>query len=659
MGGSMFRKASQSLLPLLVILCTCPPCHGHSEGPSGVPLPPPVPLGSKTIQVNPAPWSWLHWWEANRDPYLETIRQGRSGQKPDQEVIAAFRVKAVEALLEATKSEHWRVRAWAAMALGRMAEANANIVLWRLAQEDDNETVRACALIASGLLDTDDSQAFLRRHRYATPLQQEAGLVAIGLLSQPEPNVVVSLQGTLGGSQAGPATLSAWALKYQTDPGTKKVLQKVLERTRSSWLASEAILALGRTGDVKSVMPLADILLETDRGKSLPAWQDLDRGHKELCQLANRLEQKKTTYDRAYEQYAEQYRQWQQNNPNATGPQAKQEPGAGRHIVVGVERIYQCRLRGSAAIALGQIDHPHSCQALCRVLAQRNDGYSNLYKSFAIMSLGQLGNPQGLSTLESILRSPRRKSSSDPASALPGYAALAMGLYARPVQTPQGPQDRPHYAKVCQLLAGRMADVKEDMEVRTAAALALGLTGRTENLKLLQAASKTIGAREEILTGYTLLARGMLGDKTIVERAKKFLAVTEDRTNASGILARRAAVLALGVLGSQEGIPILVDAWDLSYYVNREVALAFWFCQAHNVTDPLVKLLKESENPWEQSFAARCLGELFTAVRPQRMGRLLNDSNYTMKNTRMVPFQTLTNEFLFNYLIASFGDEWR
>ncbi len=204
-----------------------------------------------------------------------------------------------------------------------------------------------------------------------------------------------------------------------------------------------------------------------------------------------------------------------------------------------------------------------------------------------------------------------------------------------------------------------MADSEEFIEVRTAAALALGLSGRTENLKFLQQASRTIGRSEEILIGYTLLARGMLGDKNIIPVAKKFLKAANDRRTVSGILSRRAAVLGLGVLGDQEAIPILNKAWHLNHYVNREVALAYSLCEAYNATEPLLKLLNESENPRERAFAARCLGELFTAARPQRLSRLIANSNYTMKNKRMIRYQALGNEFLFVYLIPAFGEEWR
>ncbi|MCK4627261.1 MAG: HEAT repeat domain-containing protein, partial [Phycisphaerae bacterium] len=537
--------------------------------------------------------------------------------------------------------------------------------LKKLASEDSSKSVRVIALVSLGLLDSPKAEQFLTGRKYPKVKEWEASLVAVGLMSKPTPKSIVGLQKALKSSRAGPATVSARMLKYHTDPANVAFLRRVLSRRESPWLASEAILALGATGDAKSVRSLSGILLATDRGKALPGWQTLHKRHRELLLLVEQFKTRKLLYDQAYEKYVNATRKFQKNNPNAPGPEGKKtiKPGT-KQILIGVERIYQSCLRASAAIALGQINHPNSCRVLRQVLKERNDEYSDLYKGFAIMSLGQLGDSKALPIFMELLNPTRkgrvRKSSAKLKSPLRGYAALALGLYARPVITPQGPQNRPHYEKVCQLLAKRMTDRKETLEVRTSAALALGLTGQTENLRLLQPATKTIRtADEEILVGYTLLARGMLGDKNIIPTAKKFLAVANDRVNVSGILARRAAVLGLGVLGSQEGIPILVDAWSLNYYVNREVTLAFSLCEAYNMTEPLVKMLKESKNPLEQAFAARCLGELFTRVRPQRISRLINGSNYTVKNRRMVRFQALANEFLFNYLIPAFGKDWR
>jgi HEAT repeat protein len=333
-------------------------------------------------------------------------------------------------------------------------------------------------------------------------------------------------------------------------------------------------------------------------------------------------------------------------------------------ISVGIEQIYVASLRASAAIALRKFRTPGAAEALVASLAIRDDGYVELFKAFAIMSLGQLGEPSALPPLTGYLArvhpSGKPKSLAELDSPLRGFAALALGLYARPREGPQGPFDQPDYDKVCQALAERLADLQEELEVRSACAMGLGLAARTENLRYLLKASESVRPADDLLAGYILLARAMLSDRNIIALTKKFLDPSRpERKETSGILARRAAVMGLAVLDTEEVIPTLLDAWHLTYYVNREVAVALGILRAYNVTDPLVKLLETSPNPLEQAFAARCLGELFTEERPYRIRWLINDSNYTMRNERMIPYQSVANEFLYEYLIPCFGDRWK
>lgn len=340
------------------------------------------------------------------------------------------------------------------------------------------------------------------------------------------------------------------------------------------------------------------------------------------------------------------------------------EPGADRvgRVNSGVEPICMADLRASAAIALGRIDGPASRQALRKVLAEKDDEYSDIYKSMAIMSLGQLGDSDALPALAELVHptAPHGVAISKKrlVSPLRGFAALALGLYARPVKTPQGPEDRKDFDKVYLLLAERVADRDEPEDVRAACSLALGLTGRTENLKYLQPASKTVDARNGLLAGYMILARGMLGDKTILEPAKTFLAAGNNKTDRNGILARRAAVLGLGLTGSQEVLPVLEKCWGMNYHVDRETALAMSFCQGFNATDRLVAAMKNSAKPDDKAMAARSLGELFMKERPSRLARLTNGSNYAMRIPRLIFYRTLANEFLYSYLLAPAADEW-
>lgn len=671
------RSALRLVSVLLAVAGTWSTARGHGSLAPPPPTPPstppaPKPPGSPAdvdiIYLYPPRWSWVHWWEANRDSYLETIRQGRSQQAADRQARERFGKQAAEALLAATKDKDWRVRASAALALGRMGHAEAFEALKALATGDASQSVRVFALVGIGLLNGPASEKFLLTTQYPTTEQREAALVAIGLLKTVTSDAVAGLQKTLKSGAVGPATVAAWALRHRKDPATAALLQGVLSKDTNPWLASESLLALGRPGQTRGVALLSNVLLASRSASTLRAWRRLATRHAGLVLAANSARNSRVgytmeQYNKAYQTYLQQYEQWRKTSPNPLPPARKRGGAFPVHVVVGVERIYLSRLRASAAIALGQIDHAASRRSLLKCLSQGDDEYSELHKGLAMISLGQLGDERAvtglLATLSPVGRGGTRKTENALNTPLRGYAAIALGLYSRAGKTPQGPVNRRGFEKVCRLLAERVADRRETLEVRSAAAMALGLTARTANLKYLQKASQTVAARDDPLVGYMLLARAMLGDRTIVTPAGRFLNVANDRTDPSGILSRRAGVLALGVLGSREAVPMLTAAWRLNYYANREVAVALSLLQSYGVTEPLVKLLGESDNVLERAFAARCLGETFTATRPPRLSRLIAGGNYTVKNKRMVRFQAMANEFLFAYLIPAFGDNWR
>jgi hypothetical protein len=245
-------------------------------------------------------------------------------------------------------------------------------------------------------------------------------------------------------------------------------------------------------------------------------------------------------------------------------------------------------------------------------------------------------------------------------SPLRGFAALALGLYAHPKGVSLASNDAPGYDKVCEILADRVADREDTLEVRAACTLALGLTGRTECLKLLNRVRAGIQGNEDLLAGYTILASAMIGDRNIVEPAKRFLGTgPKDDESPSQILGRRAAVLGLGLTENPDAVPVLTEAWNQSYYVNREVPVALSLRGDYGAADALIKLLTTTANPLEQAFASQCLGELFNQERPQRLAWFLNDTNYTLRNMRMLPYETMANEFLCAYLIPCFGDQWQ
>jgi len=636
-------------------------CFGHGEGPK----PPPTPPTSFYFthqRIYPPRWSWIHWWEANRDPYLKIIIQGQARQRPSPEVLKAYRDKTVAALVKATASPAWEPRAAAVLALGRMGETAAQPTLERAIGKDPELRVRLPALLAFGLLDSPAARDLLLAHDYPNDTLFEAGCGGLGLLQEADDaKVLETLQKAVTRGKPGLATISAWGLRHRPDAANIKFLTAVLARSKSPWLASEAILALGEQGDPKAVKLLADILLAAKQADSVAAWEALRTHDRELGDLKDKGggDLKNDEVER-YRQLYKQHSDWRTHGPNPPGPKAD---GPTMSIKVGIEKVYLARLRASAAIALGKIPHPKAQEVLLKVLAVRDDNYSDLFKGFAIMSLGQMGDkgilPPLLQYLAPRYKDGKRKTVSEVDSPLRGYAALALGIYCRPKVTPQGQVDPLHYVKVCEALAERVADREEMLEVRAAAAMGLALTGRTECLRLLHHAKKTATTQDDLLVGYVLLASAMIGDQNILKPARWFLTQAGDKETTDGILGRRAAVLALGMLNTPQVIPILQEAWHLNYHVNREVACAFALAEAYNVTDPLVDLLRTSQNPLEQAFAAGCLGELFNPQRPQRLARFLNGSNYSVRNKKMMPYQTLANEFLYAYLIPCFGDQWQ
>lgn len=636
-------------------------CYGHGEGPG----PPPPPVGPSYPQdlgmerIYPPRWSWIHWWEANRDPYLRSIKQSGATQKADPRVVADCRARAVKALVGGLSSSSPEVRAASALALGRINEKAAVKSLSALAATDGNPKVRQMALLALGLLDSPETRDFLLAQRYPTDPIMEAGCVGLGFLTAADDATVIAvLQEAISVNKAGLNIASAWGLRRRADPACLKTLKNVLAQSKSPWLASEAILALGERTDPQGLPVLADILLGTKQAENVAAYQALTDHDNEISRAigggarmpTQQLEQVKMLYQK--------HSQWRDFGPNGVG----RTTPARLIIRVGTEKVYLSILRASAAIALGHYRDPAAVKALVDSLAVRDDGYAPAYKGFAIMSLAETGDPASLPPLMAYLGhahpSGKVKSMPELNSPLRGYAALALGLYSRPREAPLQAGDPPDYDKVCKALGDRLADVDEELEVRTACAMGLGLTGRTENLRYLQKASETVRASDDLLGGYVLLARAMLGDRNIIPMARKYLDVRGEKTDTSGILSRRAAVLGLAMLDSQDTIPALLDAWHLSYYVNREVAVALGLLAAYNVTEPLAKLLDLSPNALEQAFAARCLSELFIEERPFRLRWLINGNNYALKNERMLPYQSMANEFLYEYLIPCFGDEW-
>src|SRR5262245_3906567 len=134
-------------------------------------------------QIVPERWSWLHWWEANRDPYLKPMRQGVERQESDQAASAEYRAGAVELLRRQLGSDAEPERAAAALALGKIGHPSLDDFK-KLIQGDSTQSARFHAILAVGFIDARESEDLLSNSDYPSPLLRRAAIAGLGMLKE-------------------------------------------------------------------------------------------------------------------------------------------------------------------------------------------------------------------------------------------------------------------------------------------------------------------------------------------------------------------------------------------------------------------------------------------------------------------------------------------
>jgi len=607
-------------------------------------------------------WSWLHWWEANRELYLFSPAQDERRQA-EADQLATLRKAAAEQLIEALqKSTRASAQIEAAMALGKLRHEPALPVLAEMATKASRPEARRAAVIAIGLLGTEAADKQLRQLEAEQQQQQNeqqvdekvATLTAVGLLQSIDAATLRQLRAAItadararAADKVGPSSVITWSLRHHRQDDNLEYFRNLLRTSISPWVASEALLGLGGTRDHAAQRLLESVLFGTAL-EDCRAYDNLENLSKSMVKAA--VDAKGGINTRREDRDAER----------------DEERTGARYL--SAELIAMGWLRSSAAIAMGQLEAPRAGESLLRFIdeSEVNTPYLVTPKSFAIMSLATYPSEASRDKFIALLGRPddrgKLRIDVDPKSPLRGFAALGLGLYAKPYTTAQGPADHPGFEAAVMALAGRLEDEREEEEVRTACAVALGLTQRTAVLPILHRISGQFEQRNRRVDfpvfGYVLLGRALAGDTQLVETAGKFLLGRDDDTTPSGILSRRAAVLALGLTRSPNAIPVLTKAWHLNHYVNREVILALRLVGGNNAAKPVMDRLKAAKDEEERAYMAQALGELLAAERPTTLSRLTVGNNYTVRNDNLLPYQTLANGFLYEYLIASFGEDW-
>ncbi|MGB7158823.1 MAG: HEAT repeat domain-containing protein [Tepidisphaeraceae bacterium] len=654
-------------LAILFLLATASVTGAHNgEAPPSPPSRPPTDVDIQ--EILPPRWSWIHWWEANRERYLRSPSQDDDEQKAGEAQLQVLRDAAASELPRSIQlNGNASLTAAASLAIGKIHDVARLDALKAVAAEANGAPARTAALVAIGLLGTPEAEAALVAFKPGRTDASVAAMAALGLLNEIQPQTLRQLRAATSTEDAALATAVCWSLRQHHQKLDATYYRNLLGVNESPWVASEALLGVGKTRDPKSLRALEDVLLgRTSAGTEVKAWQALLQMHADKLRLATM--RSNPNYESDYENYKKRYELWEKRNPNRNGKmQGRLAKVQGGSEIIGPELIQLAALRSSAAIAIGELGEPRGADVLLHFLepSPAEDEYLIAPKGFAIMALAAYPSDQSRDRFIALLgkqeQGGKLRLDGPRDGPLRGFAALALGLYAQPYDTPQGVADRVNYDWAIATLAERFEDDAEDQEVRAACALALGLSQRTAVLPVLHRLSSRLAERNRkqdmLLFGYALLARAMAGDRNVVEPAGKFL-LTEDDTSPNGIMARRAAVLSLGVSRSSAAIPVLTKAWHLNHYVNREVILALRLVGGTSAATPVTQRLRESKDAEERAYMAEALGELLAAEDPTPLSRLTAQGNYTMRNDHLLPLQRLANPFLFDFLIAGFGEEW-
>lgn len=614
-------------------------------------------------------YSWVHWWELNRGEMLSRrLEQAGPADAATKDAVAAL----MKAMGDDKPAE---LRGAAALALGRMRARAAVPRLIEMAG-DDEAKVRRAACMALGLIGDDDAKAALFDVGRVRERDTVAWIVAVGLLEDPGGDALRALLKLVDQTRSPAVSrMAMWALRVHNPPGLARAARRVIARSKDPHLVSEAILALGRNPDADDHRLLADL------------YHDIGQANRTPAMMA------------AYEAY-------------------RPTPGivqvTGGPLIVGI--------RTAPAIAMGHFEFPRDDRRgeVIRDVLRRSyervpdgertrpfrtdscwsHGYvgslerGGLELRFGLIALGRIGYEQEAELLIDSLQNQHAYLARHPSNPSRGFAAMGLGLYVhRTARVAPRPGDdvkrsdiRRTVRRSIDALARVAGDRGEPDNLRAACVLALGMSGDANAAKAIREVLKR-GDPDTLITGYAVLALGMLHDRATLAVAAGALGETADdldldhlRGEGFGIdgempdlLARRAMVLGLGCLGDAAAIPTLRGQFSHDPYTAVEVIRALRRTGDGAIVSEMAALLDDPGRLDVALLAAWSLGALLGPDDYPRLHRaLLLDCNlvfplivppgdlaWWMESSPVHRYRCYTNEFLFKVMVPMLETPFR
>ena len=320
--------------------------------------------------------------------------------------------------------------------------------------------------------------------------------------------------------------------------------------------------------------------------------------------------------------------------------------------------------RGPAALALAMQATPLTLRDDIDALERLFEGYANaLVLRYPLDSLGRPDKSESPVIVHEEMQLPHHTSR--------GYAMVAMGLMLQrldknsalgkeqPLRLRSETQLNRAVGLLSQHLERAFEDSRERTSVRSAAAIAMGLSGRDDFRKTLRAEIGELGANEVALYGYIVEALAMLDDPNAPELVERYLKQAGQVRNDNDLLARRALASALIFSKyTDDQVDTLVQSvWTDNPWAGLALARSAAVKGDGQIIGYLLEQLKGSN----AAAAAISLGDVIDTQTPWRMTRLTENMNYTLDYRTPVelgwnPYQPSEQTALPTRLVTGFDD---